>query len=100
MWVETTTFLPVLGGGEDGRDEVGEALADAGAGLDDQVARPLDGLGDGVGHLELLGRAPRSSAAGVPPLRRVRGSKRGPVASCGRLGKGNHDAVQLRPTIP
>ena len=39
------------GGGEDGRHEVGEALADAGAGLDHQVVpladRPLDGLGHG-----------------------------------------------------
>ncbi len=42
-------------GGLDGGDEVREALADAGAGLDEEVAFPVDGGGDGLGHVELLG---------------------------------------------
>ena len=39
--------------GEDGRHEVGEGLARAGAGLHDQVPAVLDGRADGVGHLAL-----------------------------------------------
>ena len=59
--VETTTRQSLVGGGgEDGGDEVGKALADAGAGLDHEVALGGDGVGDGVGHVELLGGAPRS----------------------------------------
>ena len=52
--VEMTTRQSLsASGGLDRRDEVGEALADAGAGLDHQV--PLvDGTGDGLGHVELL----------------------------------------------
>ena len=41
----------------DGRHEVGERLADAGAGLDQQMPFAVDGVGDGVGHLHLLGPA-------------------------------------------
>jgi hypothetical protein len=37
-----------------GRDEIGEALADAGAGLDHQVPPLGDRQGDGVGHGKLL----------------------------------------------
>ena len=38
----------------DGRDEVREALADAGAGLDEQFLLVFDGSGDRLGHVELL----------------------------------------------
>ena len=41
-------------GRQDGGDEVGEALADAGAGLDEQVMPVAHRDGDGGGHLELL----------------------------------------------
>jgi hypothetical protein len=34
-------------------EQVGERLADAGAGLDEQAAAALQGLGDGAGHLDL-----------------------------------------------
>ena len=40
---------------EDERDEVGQALADAGARLDDQVGLAPERLPDGLGHLHLLG---------------------------------------------
>jgi hypothetical protein len=42
---------------EDGGDEVGVGLADAGAGLDKEVAAGLlvEGVGDGLGHFQLLG---------------------------------------------
>ena len=36
--------------GDHGRDQVGERLAGAGPGLDDQVAAGLDGVGHGLGH--------------------------------------------------
>ena len=52
------------GGGEDGGDEVGEGLADAGAGLDHEVVALGDGVGDGVGHVELL--RPRLVARELP----------------------------------
>src|SRR5690606_28180906 len=39
---------------EDGGGEVGEALADPGAGLDEQVGAGLHRLGDCAGHDELL----------------------------------------------
>ena len=47
---------PILigGDGEDGGDEIGEALAHAGPRLDDQVASPPDGPIDGLGHGELF----------------------------------------------
>ena len=46
---------PLLaGGGQDGRHEVGEALAHAGARLDHQMMPPLDRPIDGLGHVELL----------------------------------------------
>ena len=47
--------LVSAGGGQDGRHEVGEALADAGARLDDQVLAARDGVGHGLGHRQLLG---------------------------------------------
>ena len=43
------------GGSLDGGDQVGEALADAGAGLDEQVDRLVERPLDGGGHLDLLG---------------------------------------------
>ena len=53
--VETTTRQSLLAdGGQDGGDEVGKALADAGAGLDHEMVLVGDGLGDGLGHVELL----------------------------------------------
>ena len=57
-----------LGRGENGRHEVGEALADAGARLDDQVMLPLDGVGHGIGHGQLFAAVfvvwqPRGDAA-------------------------------------
>ena len=57
--VETTTRQSFFAGGrrEDGGDEVGEALAHAGAGLDEQLPPAVDGRGDGLGHVELLGPA-------------------------------------------
>jgi hypothetical protein len=42
------------GGGQDGGHQIGEALADARAGLDDQVVRPLDGATHSFGHANLL----------------------------------------------
>ena len=42
-------------GGLDRRHEIREALADAGARLDHQVPRAAQGVGDGVGHAQLLG---------------------------------------------
>ncbi len=39
----------------DRRDKIGEALADAGAGLDHQMVSLVDGKGDRFGHLELFG---------------------------------------------
>ena len=47
--------LFALGGLGDGRDEVGEAFAHAGAGLDDEVRFPLEGGFDRAGHFLLLG---------------------------------------------
>jgi hypothetical protein len=54
-------FLEVLGAGrdddplpaQDGRDEVGERLACAGASLDEQDPAVLEGVGDGAGHAPL-----------------------------------------------
>jgi len=43
-------------GGEDGRHEVGEGLAHASAGLDHEMLLVGEGIGNGVGHFELLGR--------------------------------------------
>ena len=40
--------------GQDGRHEVGEALAHAGARLGQQVLVVLEGIGHRVGHVELL----------------------------------------------
>ena len=40
--------------GEDGGHQIGEALADARARLDDQMPPPADRLGDRLGHLHLL----------------------------------------------
>jgi hypothetical protein len=65
-------------GGEDGGHEVGEALSDAGARLDDQVMLPVDGSIDGLGHGELLGpmfivRHP----GGDPPFRAQDFGRRG-----------------------
>jgi len=47
--------LLFLGHGEqDGRDEIRQAFADAGAGLDNQMALAFEGAGGGHGHLLLL----------------------------------------------
>ena len=63
-------------GGQDGRHEVGEALAHAGARLDHQMVPLADGPIDGLGHGELLARGVRSSAAGRRCVRRARGFRR------------------------
>ena len=47
-------FSLLAGGGQDGRHQVGEALAHAGARLDHQMMPPADGPIDGLGHGELL----------------------------------------------
>ena len=64
MCVEMTTrrggaffVVAVFGlfaGGQDGRHEIGEALAHAGAGLDDQVMAILDRVRHGIGHGQLF----------------------------------------------
>jgi hypothetical protein len=46
--------MSLLEGGQERGDKIGEALADAGAGLDHEMAALGNGLGDGVGHLKLL----------------------------------------------
>ena len=46
--------LVVLGDPLDGRQQVGEALAHAGSGLNQQMALPVERLGDGLGHGQLL----------------------------------------------
>ena len=45
----------VLPGPEDGRHQVGEGLADAGAGLDHQVLAGVERGGDGAAHVDLSG---------------------------------------------
>ncbi|OQB80558.1 MAG: hypothetical protein BWX86_02960 [Verrucomicrobia bacterium ADurb.Bin122] len=40
---------------DDPRDQVGERFADAGAGLKEQRGVVEEGVGDGAGHLGLLG---------------------------------------------
>ena len=59
VWVETTIRRPgsssVCGaGGQDGRHQIGEALAHARARLDHQVMALLDGGRNRFGHGELL----------------------------------------------
>ena len=61
--LEEELFLEVLGAGgdddalagEDGGDQIGERLAGAGAGFDDEVALVGEGGFDGFGHFELAG---------------------------------------------
>ena len=47
--------LAVGGGVHHGRQEISDALADTGAALDDQLSALIDGAGDGLEHLSLLG---------------------------------------------
>ena len=47
--------LAVGGGVQHRRQQVGDALADAGAAFDDELAALVDGAGDGFEHLGLLG---------------------------------------------
>ncbi len=105
-------FFLLLDGGQNCGHEIGEALAHACAGLDDHVARPLDGAGDGVGHLKLLipqlvRRQPAShSAAGSEDRSRIQ--SRHAVARCSFSGcsgfqAGEKDAWNARqfwPTRP
>ena len=61
----------LFAGGQDGGHEVGEALADAGAALDDEVMAVGDGVGHRVGHGQLfvavfVVRQPRGDAAAGP----------------------------------
>ena len=57
--VETSTRLPA----EDRGNEIGERLAGAGAGFGEQHAAVREDVGDGLGHLALRRRAPRSRRA-------------------------------------
>jgi hypothetical protein len=43
-----------LGGRQDGGNEIGEAFANAGAGLGYEMMPGGDRAGDGIGHFELL----------------------------------------------
>ncbi len=64
VWVEMTTrrggasssslVRGLFAGRQDGRHEIGEALAHAGAGLDDEMMAVRDGVGDGIGHGQLF----------------------------------------------
>ena len=47
-------FFLTAHGVKDGGREIGEALADAGAGFDDEMFAAGEGIGDGDGHLLLL----------------------------------------------
>ena len=76
-------LLLLLDGGQDRGHEVGKALAHAGAGLDDEMPRALDGPGHGLGHLELL----------------VAEFVRGQPASHGAAGSKNRSGVQLRHAV-
>ena len=76
-------FLLLFDRGEDCRDKVGEALAHAGAGLDDDVVRTFDGPGHRLGHLQLL----------VPDL-----VPRQPASHCAARSK-DRGRVQLRHAV-
>ena len=92
MWVEMTTrgggvFVVarargLFAGRQDGRHEVGEALADAGAGLDDEVMAVRDGVGNGIGHSQLfVAMFVVRQAGGDPPRRPQDFSRREHVLS-------------------
>ena len=75
--------------GQDGRHEIGEALAHAGAGLDDQVMAILDRVRHGVGHGQLfvamfVVRQPCGDAARRPE---DFGRRKHPLSVAGERGK-------------
>ena len=80
-------FLLRGGGGQDGRDQVGEALADARARLDHQVPAAVDGGRHRLGHGQLLAaglviRQPGGNAAPGPRISDAKSIRLNDLARC------------------
>ena len=80
-------FSPVA---KNGRHEIGEALAHAGAGLDDQVMAILDRVGHGIGHGQLfVAMFVVRQPCGDPPRRPEDfGRRKHPLSVAGERRKG------------
>ena len=68
--------------GLDEGDEVGERLADAGAGLDHEVVLARDGRGDGLGHAALFGSGLEVGPAGGDAAARTQDAVGGHAGHC------------------